>query len=430
MITGISSIPTKRKLKIYRLILYFLIFFFLSAIFLFIIPGKIFCETYNAIYNEEIDISAESAVIVNYETGDILWEKNSSEKLYPASLTKMLSSIVAIENIDDLEEVVRIPANASGRNHSAFRFRTGDRVTLLDLIKSSLICSHNNAIVALAEYISGSEEEFIKLMNEKSMEIGAYETFFRNTNGLDSEFPDHKSTAADLAKIAAYCMKNDLFSEIVGTKTDIIKRNEEEIEIQNTNNLLEYNYVKGIKTGYTNNAGCCIALFSEKDGLKLVTVILKDETLEERNDDALKLLSWAYDNLKYTKVVDSGKPAVTVIAGSHTVLDIDLYPETDYVDLINISSDVVDTRNRVVKDITLPVRKNEAIGSMDILINGKKIKEIDLISHENIESGYIYQELSEEESGKTIYIIISVIVFYFLIFLTIIVRNLILRKKL
>lgn len=430
MITGILFIPTKRKLRACHFISYFLILLFLSAIFLFITPEKIFCESVNAIYNEEIDISAESAVIINYDTGDILWEKNSAEKLYPASLTKMLSSIVAIENINDFEEVIRIPSSASGKNHSAFRFRTGDRVTLLDLTKASLICSHNNAIVALAEYISGSEEEFLKLMNEKSMELGAYETFFQNTNGLDSEFPDHKSTALDLAKIAAYCMKNDLFREIVNTETDIIKRNKEEIEIQNTNNLLEYDYIKGIKTGYTNNAGSCLALFSEKEDLKLVTVILKDETLEERNNDALKLLDWAYDNLKYAKIVDSEKPAITVIAGSHTILDVDLYPENDYVDLVNINSDIIDTDNRVVKDIILPVKKNEVIGSMDVMINGKKVKEIDLISHENIGSGYIYQELSEEESRKTFYIIISVIVFYFLIFITIIVRNLILRRKL
>ncbi len=267
-------------------------------------------------------------------------------------------------------------------------------------------------------------------MNVKAKEIGAYDTFFQNTNGLDSEFPEHKSTAADLAKIAGYCMKNDLFCEIVNTENDTIKINNEEIEIKNTNNLLEYNYIKGIKTGATVNAGFCIAIYSEKEDLKLVTVILNDKTTEERDDDVLKLLNWAYDNLKYTKVVDSEKPAVTVIAGSTTVLDIDLYPETDYVNLVNIKSDTVDIESRVKDDITLPVEKNEVMGSMDILINGKKMKEIDLISRENIGSGYISQELSASESRQTLFIIIFLIVFYFLIFLTIIVRNLLLRRNL
>ena len=430
MINRISPVSTQSNLKIYRIISYFLIFFFLFSFFFFLIPHKVICESGNSLYKEEIDIAAKSAVLVNYETGDILWEKNSSSKMYPASLTKMLSSIVAIENIGNLEEVVKIPVNASGRNHSAFRFRTGDRVSLLDLLKASLISSHNNAIVALAEYVSGSQEDFVLLMNVKAKEIGAYDTFFQNTNGLDSEFPEHKSTAADLAKIAGYCMKNDLFCEIVNTENDTIKINNEEIEIKNTNNLLEYNYIKGIKTGATVNAGFCIAIYSEKEDLKLITVILNDKTIEERDDDVQKLLSWAYDNLKYTKVVDSEKPAVTVIAGSTTVLDIDLYPETDYVNLVNIKSDTVDIESRVKDDITLPVEKNEVMGSMDILINGKKMKEIDLISRENIGSGYISQELSASESRQTLFIIIFLIVFYFLIFLTIIVRNLLLRRNL
>lgn len=428
MINSISSISNKRKLN--NITLYFLVFFFLFSFFFFLTPQKVFCESGNALYKEEIDIAAESAVIVNYDTGDILWEKNSSQKMYPASLTKMLSSIVAIENIDNLEEVIRIPVNASGQNHSAFKFRTGDRISLLDLLKASLISSHNNAIVALAEYVSGSNEDFVKLMNSKATEIGTHDTFFQNVNGLDSEFPDHKSTAVELARIAAYCMKNDLFSKIVNTKSDTIKINNKEIEITNTNNLLEYNYINGIKTGYTANAGFCIALYSEKEDLKLISVILNDATQEERNEDVFKLLDWAYNNLKYTKILDSEEPIVTVSAGSHTILDVDLYPETDYISLINIKSDTVDIENNIKDGVTLPVEKNEIMGSMDVLINGKKMKETHLISHDNIGAGYVYQELLDAEPRQTSFIIIFLLVFYFLIFLTIIVRNLFLKRNL
>ncbi|MDD3629302.1 MAG: D-alanyl-D-alanine carboxypeptidase [Actinomycetota bacterium] len=436
MMDKISPGLIKRKIKIFNVILYFLIFLFLSSFFLFQAPQKVFCEPNSTEPNstlnkEEINISAESAVIVNYDTGEILWEKNSSKKMYPASLTKMLSSIIVIENINDLEEIIRIPASASGRNHSAFKLKTGDRVSILDLLKASLIISHNNAIVALSEYVSGSSEDFTKLMNAKAREIGAYDTLFQNVNGLDSEFPDHKSTAADLAKIASYCMKNDLFRKIVSTKNDTIKISNKEIEITNTNNLLEYEYISGIKTGLTNNAGYCIALYSEKDDLRLITVILNNKTIEERNEDSLRLLGWAYDNLKYTKIADQEKPVVSVSAGSQTIMNIDLYPETDYIDVININSDTVDFKNRIKDDINLPVKKNEVMGYMDIYVNGKKVKEIPLVSHDYIGAGYIYQELTDTGTGteQTSFIIISVALFYFLIFLIIIVRNLFLRRN-
>ncbi|GAJ00017.1 unnamed protein product, partial [marine sediment metagenome] len=266
------SVLIYKNLKAYPIVVYLLIFLLLFSVLFFLNPDKVYGDSDDALYDDEIDIVAESAVIVDYETGDILWGKSSSKLMYPASTTKMLSSIVAIENIDNFEEIIKISKNASGRNHSAFRFRTGDKISLLDLLKAALIISHNNASIALAEYVSGNVEDFVKLMNIKAKEIGAKKSFFQNTNGLDDNFPHHKSTAIDLAKIASYCMKNKLFSEIVNTGEDTIKINDKEIEITNTNKLLNYDYIKGIKTGYTINAGFCRAVYSEKENLKLITV--------------------------------------------------------------------------------------------------------------------------------------------------------------
>jgi len=298
MIDTSPSVLIHKNLKAYCIFVYLLIFLILFSVLFFLNPDKVYCDSDDALYDDEIDIVAESAVIVNYETGDILWEKNSSKLMYPASTTKMLSSIVAIENIDNFEEITEISKNASGRNHSAIIFRTGDKISLIDLLKAALISSHNNAPVALAEYVSGNVEYFVKLMNIKAKEIGAENSFFHNTNGLDDKFPDHKSTAIDLAKIASYCMKNELFREIVSMREATIKINDKEIEITNTNKLLDYDYIKGIKTGLTNNAGFCVVLYSEKENLKLITVILNDSSQDNRDKDALKLLDWAYDNLK------------------------------------------------------------------------------------------------------------------------------------
>ena len=428
MINTSPSVLIHKNLKAYCIFVYLLIFLILFSVLFFLNPDKVYCDSDVALYNDEIDMVAESAVIVNYETGDILWEKNSSKLMYPASTTKMLSSIVAIENIDNLEEITEISKNASGKNLSAFKFRTGDKISLIDLLKAALISSHNNAPVALAEYVSVNVEDFVKLMNIKAKEIGAENSFFQNTNGLDDNFPDHKSTAIDLAKIASYCMKNELFREIVNTREDTIKINDKEIEITNINKLLDYDYIKGIKTGYTNNAGFCVVLYSEKENLKLITVILNSSSQDERDKDALKLLAWAYNNLKYTKIIDSEQLAVTVNTGEQILLDIDLYPDTDYVKLININSDAVDKKNKVNNNITLPINKNKILGSMDVFINDEKLTEINLISRENIGSCYIYQELSDAEEIQSRIVLIFLLVFYFLIFIFIIVRNLLTKK--
>jgi len=428
MIYGGSSVLKSCGIKVYSSILILLIVVLLFSSFLFLNPNKIYGDDQKASHNDKIDISAESAVILNYDTGDILWEKNSSSSMYPASTTKILSSIIAIENINDFDQVVEISKNASGRNHSAFRFRTGDRISLMDLCKASLICSHNNATIALAEYVSGSVEDFVELMNKKAEEIGAENSFFKNTNGLDDEFPDHRSTARDMAIIASYCMENEIFKEIVNTREDTIIKNDQEIEITNTNNLLDYDSIKGVKTGYTNNAGYCIVLYSEKNDLRLITVILNSISLEERNKDVLKLLNWTYGNLKYVKIIDSHQAAATTTIKDKVELNLDLYPESDYVELININDDQIEIKQNLYSDINLPVEKEDILGTIDIFINGQKIKELNMISRESVEDAYVYQELSSDRELRTRFIIVIILVFYFLAILFIIVRNLFIKK--
>jgi D-alanyl-D-alanine carboxypeptidase (penicillin-binding protein 5/6) len=427
MIYSSSSVLKSCGIKVYYSILILFIVVLFSS-FLFLNPNKIYGDDQKAFYNEKIDISAESAVILNYDTGDILWEKNSSSPMYPASTTKILSSIIAIENINDFDQVVEISKNASGRNHSAFRFRTGDRISLMDLCKASLICSHNNATIALAEYVSGSVEDFVELMNKKAEEIGAENSFFKNTNGLDDEFPDHRSTAIDMAIIASYCMENEIFKEIVNTREDTILKNDQEIEITNTNNLLDYDFIKGVKTGYTNNAGYCIVLYSEKNDLRLITVILNSISLKERDKDALKLLNWTYGNLKYVKIIDSHQAAATTTIKDKAELNLDLYPESDYVELININDDQIEIKQNSYSDINLPVEKEDILGTIDIFINGQKIKELNMISRESVEDAYVYQQLSSDRELRMRFIIVIILVFYFLAIVFIIIRNLFIKK--
>jgi serine-type D-Ala-D-Ala carboxypeptidase (penicillin-binding protein 5/6) len=396
-----------------------------------------------------LDISAESAIIVEYDTGRILWEKNSSEKLFPASTTKMIVGIITIEEVKNLYDKTTISENASGFNNSFFSFRIGDEITIMDLLKAALINSNNNATIALAEYISGSEEEFLKKMNAKAQEIGAYNTNFQSTNGLDSNLTEHKSTAKDLAIIAGYCMKNALFRKMVGTKTDYINVSGETVMLFNTDVLLFFDYIKGIKTGFTDNAGYCLVTFSERQGLKLVSVVLKS-ALGMRESDMLKMINWANDNYSWRKIVDS--------THIYKELEIDnkienndyvystkvftpVYPEKDFVILTNINDaidfidDITEKNTGQAKSniphllIDLPIQKSRQIGKLQVNINGEQKQAMQLQSGDKISRQYIFEDLKTGMEIKQRNMIILLISFYFLIFIFIIVRNLFLREK-
>jgi D-alanyl-D-alanine carboxypeptidase (penicillin-binding protein 5/6) len=412
-------------------------------------PKNISFRTTSNVKGGAPDISAESAIIVEYDTGRILWEKNSSEKLFPASTTKMMTGIIAIEEVKNLYDKTRISKNASGTNNSFFPFKIGDEITIMDLLKAALINSNNNATIALAEYISGSEAEFLKKMNAKAIEIGAYDTNFQSTNGLDSNLVEHKSTAKDLAIIAGYCMENDLFRKMVSTKTDYINISGENIILFNTDVLLFFDYIKGVKTGFTNNAGYCLVTFSERQGLKLISVVLKS-ALGMRESDMLKMINWANDNYSWRKIVDSSQvykdlEINNIIENNDydykTKVFATVYPEKDFLNLTNVN-DTVDITDDIAEkntgqaksniphlSIDLPISKGQQIGSLQVIINGKEKQSMQLNSGAEISRQYIFQDLKSGMDSKQRNMIILLISFYFLIFIFIIVRNLFLREK-
>ncbi len=395
------------------------------------------------------DVTAEAAIIMEYDTGRILWEKNSSEKLFPASTTKIMTGIIAIQEVKNLYDKTTISKNASGFNSSFFSFKTGDVISIMDLLKAALINSNNNATIALAEYISGSETEFLKKMNAKAIELGADNTNFQSTNGLDSMFADHKSTALDLAIIARYCMENDLFRKMTGTKNDYINVSGENIRIFNTGILLFFDYIKGVKTGFTNNAGYCLVVYSERQGLKLISVVLKSDQ-GMRESDMLKMINWANDNYSWKKTVDSSQMYKELEINNeienkeyiyNTRVFAAVYPEKDFINLAN-TNDVVEiiddiaekntgkTKSNVpILSIDLPINKGQQIGNLKVIINNEEEQTMQLQSQSKINQQYIFQDLKSGMDNKLRNLIILLISFYFLIFIFIIVRNLFLREK-
>ncbi len=405
-----------------------MIFIFLINIIIFTFPSELFAEKIEQ-PPYEVSVIAASALIMDYDSGKILWEKNAEESLYPASTTKMLTVIMAIESIDNFNEIVTVSPNAAGRNHSVISFKAGDKVSLMDLVKMALIASNNNATNVLAEYISGDIDTFVMQMNMKAKQIGANNTNFENTHGLDSNYPGHKTTAKDLAVIARYCMENDLFKRIAQTKYDVITINEKEIEIYNTNELLSFEYIIGGKTGFTNNAGLCIVLYSSKNDLDLITVVL-NSTSRGRRADSLKLINWAYHNFYYKEIVSADNLYANGRTNGFTKTEFDLYAASNYSMLYDSSNDVVEYKIIVNENIQLPVEANKAYGAIEVYVNNKLKEKIDLIAKEEIKDVAISEVAIEKNLIKNnLNILIYIFAFYFLIIIIIIFRNLFIIKK-
>ena len=250
--------------------------------------------------SEPPTLHAGYAYVMDAETGRCLYEKNSGVKTPMASTTKIMTAIIVLEkgNLDDIVTVSRAAAATDG---SEMHLKAGEEISVNDLLFGLLIKSGNDAAVALAEHVGGSVKDFCKMMNEKAKELGALDTNFTSPHGLDEE--NHYTTARDLAIIAEYAMKNDLFRQIVSTKTATVNGH----YLANTNNLLyAVEGVDGIKTGFTGNAGRCLVLTASRGGIRIIGVLLGCQTTEDRTDDGTKMVNYFLGNYDIYDILAGG----------------------------------------------------------------------------------------------------------------------------
>ncbi len=357
-------------------------------------------STYSPSYADDLNLSGESAILIDVDTLEILYSKNPHQKLYPASTTKIMTGILAIElgNMDDIVTVDQEVVDLTDGSHIALE--PGEELSLEHLINALLIESANDAALAIAKHISGSIDEFVKLMNEKAKAIGALNTNFVNPNGLPHE--EHLSTAYDLALMAKYAMENETFREIVKNYTYTIpitnkksqERNlwsanrllysTERINVNGTQTTIKYEGVNGVKTGYTIAAGQCLVTSYEKDGHKLIAVVLKSSG-KNIYSDIHKLLNYGTNNFEKVKIgygnkfidnfpVENGViPFVAGITKSDTYYIV----EKSKVDLIE---------EKITKNtLEAPISKGQVIGKVEYYLDGRKISETDIISTMDID---------------------------------------------
>lgn len=347
----------------------------------------------NNICVEASNTSARAMCVMEKTSKRVLYSKNENTKLPMASTTKIMTAITAIENCDDLDKTFEISPKAVGISGTSLYLRKGEIMSTRDLLYGLMLVSGNDASVAIGEHISGSTKKFVALMNETANKIGATNSHFDNTHGLDSS--THYTTAEDLALITSYALENDTFREIVSTKNIKITNAAGKTRyLKNKNKLLtSMDGCCGVKTGFTDDAGRCLVSACERDNMTLVCVVLncgpmfeESKTLLEKGYEEFKLIDLTsdYDYLDSINVVGGKKEFVKV--GTKGKF---LYP------LRNDEIDKIDYVYNLKQKLEAPVDKDEVVGEIKIFIDNNLIFSEKVVTMEMIRRNSIWTKFFE-----------------------------------
>lgn len=324
-------------------------------------------------------VSAAAAVLMDVTTGDVLFGKQADMRRPPASTTKIMTAILGLE-LGRPDEVVTISQKAAAVGEATLHLDPGEKITLYELITGALVRSGNDACVAIAEHIAGSEEQFVKLMNKKALALGAQNTNFENTNGLPRQ--EHYSTAKDLALMARHGLQIPQFASITRQKETEIHFLEPDVfmDLRNTNKLLwNYPYANGVKTGTTTAAGKCLVASATKEGRQLLAVVLN---APDRFEDAQKLLEWGFEKTETVRLVDAGQ-AITEFPSAKKSVQVFINNPID-VSIPKVERKNLQTRVVWEKTANLPVRAGERLGRLEVWLGEQKLNSVPLLSENEV----------------------------------------------
>ncbi|MBU5427193.1 D-alanyl-D-alanine carboxypeptidase [Tissierella pigra] len=367
----------------------------MKRLFILFIVGVLF-STYSFSYADDLDLVGEGAILMDMDTGKVLYEKNSNSQLYPASTTKIMTAILAIEKgkMDDIITIDQEVIDLTSGSHIALEL--GEQMSLENLLNALLIESANDAALAIAKYISGSIEEFSNLMNQKAKEIGALNTNFVNPNGLPDE--NHKTTPYDLAMMAKYAMTNEKFREIVGNYTYTIpttnKKSEtrylksanrllysnEKIDVDGKLTPIKYDGVNGVKTGYTVAAQQCLVTSFEKNDHKLIAVVLKSSG-KNIYSDIHKLLNYGVENFENINIGFANKFIDNFSVNKGTVPFVSGITKNDTTIIVkNDRKNSIEEKITVSENLEAPIAKDQVIGKVEYILDNEVIGSTDIVS--------------------------------------------------
>lgn len=334
---------------------------------------------------------AKSAILIERDTGTVLFDKNSNEQLPPASMTKIMTMLLIMEAIDSgklkMDEKIRTSEYAASMGGSQIFLEPGEEMTTEELLKAIAIGSANDASVALAERIAGSEEAFVEMMNKKAKELGLKNTKFQNSTGLPAE--DHYSTAYDMAMMAKELLKYEEITKFTSIYEDYLRENtDKKFWLVNTNRLVKfYPGVDGLKTGYTADAKYCLTATAEKDGMRLIAVVFGAPTSKVRNAQVSKMLDYAFSQFETHPVYEKNSPLGKVKVSKGKKKTVDAVTDEQISLLTKKGDDVSGVEKKIILDekIKAPVKKGDEIGKIQLRADGKLLVESPLVAKEDVE---------------------------------------------
>ena len=337
---------------------------------------------------EDFEISSPSGILMEYSTGKVLYEKNSHDKLAPASMTKIMTLLLIMENLKsgkiNLNDEVLISNNASSMGGSQVFLDPNTKIKLEELLKAIVVASANDAAVALSEYIAGTTDAFVNMMNDKAKELGCDNTHFVNVHGLDAD--NHYTSAYDMALMAKELLKyEDILKYTTIYEAYLNKPDGTSIWMVNTNKLIKYyNGLDGLKTGFTNAAGYCLTSTAKRNNMRLITVLMKEETSKIRNEETTKLLDYGFTNYKIKTIfsINDSLGSIEIFNSKNKVYDLKLV--NDATNLEHATDNNNYTYNVRLDEVKAPIKVGDKVGDFEIISNGKVINTIDVTVKEDV----------------------------------------------
>ncbi|WP_051592779.1 D-alanyl-D-alanine carboxypeptidase family protein [Thomasclavelia saccharogumia] len=336
--------------------------------------------------DNDITPNARAAILIEANSRQVLYDKNSNEKLYPASTTKIMTMILMFEAIRDnkisFDDQITTSKYAASMGGSQVYLEQGETMSLKDMFKSIAIASANDASVAVAEYIAGSVDKFVSMMNDKAQQLNLKNTHFKNATGLHDN--DHYTCAHDLALMAAYLIEiggDDLLSVTSLYDSYIRENTKQSFWLVNTNKLLKlYDGVDGLKTGYTKEAGYCLVTTSKRDNQRIIGVLMKESAPKTRNEEMCNLLDYGFNNFKQEIIFKKDNIIEKYVIDKMDNLTIDVKCKQDIAFTKVKNSDSKYSTKITYKNNILPVKKGDIIGTLTVTVDGKETANYDLYS--------------------------------------------------
>lgn len=360
----------------------------LFLLLLFFIPLKV--------YGEELIPNATSGILIEANSGKIIYEKDKDKELAVASMTKMVAQIIILEEIEKgnikWSDKVKVSSNASSMGGSQIYLKEGEEMSVEDLMKGISVASGNDATVAMAEYISGSEEKFVERMNLTVKKLGLVHTKFSNCTGLDED--NHYSSSYDMALIARELVINhpeilkfsSIYEDYLREDTD------NKFWLVNTNKLIsQYEGTDGLKTGHTDNAKYCLAATVKRKDLRLIAIVLGEDDSKTRNSETMKLLDYGFNNVKLKKLKNKGEMIKKIYLNKANKKYLEIVLKNNLNVVEDVNTKLKYKYNININKIDIPIRKGEVVGSIDVLNNNKVISSEKLISNNNINKLNIFE---------------------------------------